>query len=128
MTNMKTAPPHYVVDKIHIPAHKVHIHVYKYKVKAHEETLRNGKKKRIPAHWNIHHIKMYNEEGHEIERRELRFGGHSKELYEHIYKSYYRKFREKGDSEALAKKKAKSYAGGTIGKIYRSKERAVGMR
>ena len=118
---LKTRSPRVVVDRIHIPAHKVHIHVHRYWIPKHS-SHRDGKRIEIKGHWAVHHVRTYDEKGHEIERKEVRFGGNSKELYARIYHAYYEKFRKQGDSEKVADEKARRYAGGTVGKIYRSKE------
>ena len=125
MKKLKTKPPHTVIDKIHIKPVQAHIHVHRYHVKGHYNKLRDGTKKWIPAHWAIHHVESYDVKGKEITRKEVRFGGHSKELYQHIFDGYMKKWQEgtwmKGKSKTEAEAEAKKWAGGVVGKIYRNK-------
>jgi hypothetical protein len=120
-----TKPGHVVEDKFFIPTHRVHVHIRRSYIKGHETTLRNGKKKKIPGHWIIHHVKVYDQKGHEVERKTVEFGGHSHELYQQIYNGYMQKWKEhkwmKGKTKEQAEKEAEKYAGGAIGNIYRHK-------
>ncbi len=112
---LKTKPPHIVEDHLHVKPYNAHFHIKHYKVKGHYTTLRNGKKKWIPAHQAVHHVKVYHVSGKEFSREELRFGGHSKEVFNKIFEE------EKKKHPNYSEKKLKEIAGGAVGKIYRHK-------
>jgi hypothetical protein len=73
-------------------------------VDAHESTSRSGGPEKVGSY--------------DYARREERFSGGSKELYNKVYREY----RAKGYS----KSRAREIAGGTVGKVYREKMKEAG--
>ena len=126
---MKSKPElsHLMVERYFIPSHKIHLHVHKTYVKVHK-IKRNGTSFKIKGHWLIHHIKLYDQKGKEVNVGSLKLDEPQlSQLHKQVFEGYMKRWHSrkwlKGKSEDLAKEEAAKWASGVVGKLRKGEKK-----